>query len=171
MSSDASTDASSRRGRGGLGLFKSIVEFFTSLTGFAAAGVGLLGAVAAFAIADVKTGGQDPAVPTPAPPGNVDDGTTREAWVRDVNAACTQVAAVGLSGFAQGDASAAANGFSSLAAALTASPTPSGLEDDVATAADELNQAAAAVSLGDSSVVEHANAASAALNAAGATAC
>ncbi len=72
MPKDASTGGPSRRGRDGLGLFKSFVEFITSVTGFAAAGVGLLGTVAAFAIADVNAGTQDPPVPTPGPAVDVD---------------------------------------------------------------------------------------------------
>ncbi len=91
--------------------------------------------------------------------------------MRDANAACAEVAVAGLSGFVDGDASAAAGAFSSLAAALTASPAPSGFEDEVATAADELDQAAAAVSVGDLSAIEHANTATAALNTVGATDC
>lgn len=187
MRSDAGAEGSSRRGRDGLGLFKSIVEFFTSVTGLAAAGVGLLGAVAAIAIADVKLDPQGspgdpppsavdvrptPATTSPAVAPAEESGVDRSAWVRDVNQACAEVAAVGLSGFAEGgDPSAAAAAFETLAAGLRASPVPSGFEDAVASAADDLDQAAAAAAAGDPSVIDHANAAAATLNSVGATDC
>ena len=188
MRSDTRADQAPSRTRDGLGLLKSVVEFFTSLTGLAKALIALLGVMAAFAVASIpnpsiESGGSssDPTTvspsmaspSSPAPSASEDASGVPDAWLQDVNQACMDVATIGLSGLAQtGDLSAAASAYSALAQDLRVSATPSGFEDEARSAANDLDAAASAAFRNDAeTATSHANAAGATLRSVGAAAC
>ena len=150
--------------------FKSVVEFFTGVIGMATAALGILGTVAAFALAGSASPGIPPVsddrtvtpTATPTPSGEVD----ADEWAQAVNEECLAVAAD------IGDLSTFSAAVGALAEDLRGGPTPSGFEDEVASAADDFDQSADAAAADDADAAKlHADNASTTLSAVGVNGC
>lgn len=142
-----------------LGFFKSVVEFFTGVIGMTTAALGILGTVAAFALAGSAP--PEPRDSTPTPTGSPETA----AWVKAVNEQCAAVHAEIEDPFT----------FSILVGALAeelrSGPTPPGFEDEVASAADDFELSAIAAAAGDGAAELHANNASTTLSTVGVDGC
>jgi hypothetical protein len=172
-----------------LGFFKSVVEFFTGVTGMAAAALSILGTVVAFALAGSAPGedgggpvGNPTETPTTTPTSVVGDPTATptttptvvpDDWAEAVNEKCSEAALAGALGAAEtGDLSMFSAPIGTLADELRAGPTPSAFEDEVASAADDFERSAEAAAAGDPDGFErHSDDASTTLAAVGVDGC
>jgi hypothetical protein len=113
-----------------LGFFKAVVEFFTGITGVAAAGLTLLGIAITIAL---------------APP----DSAPGDSWVQRVNSDCVAVGELGSRGIAAGELATFATALDVLASGLRGTETPEQFRPQARSAAAQYERAASALRNGD----------------------
>lgn len=150
-----------------LGFTRSVVDFFTGVTGMAAAALSIVGTVVAFTLAGwapEDDGGVPAGVRTETPVATptlpTDDSRTtptpsRTTVVSDeyasaVNEMCARAATAMALGAAESeDVTSFSAAISTLAHEVRGAPTPAGFQADVASAADDFERTAQAAAAGD----------------------